>query len=203
MHMGATATSGSTAGSTRRWTRSTLACCLGKNCLEGLDPSYQTYGQCLLHNSPWRKSPLHSSGDASRLTALLLGQICPIFSLVPPCQAGASPLSVQRGVSPRAANQARAACAMTTTPTATITNANDRTIVPFAHHIRERDARTMPCAFCRATLTNSNASREHVFPNALGGRRVPHVGTERPPRAVFPGRSGASSYAARERVRLP
>ena len=54
-------------------------------------------------SSPWRKSPLHSSGDASRLTALLLGQICPIFSLVPPCQAGASPLSVQRGVSPRAA----------------------------------------------------------------------------------------------------
>ena len=55
-------------------------------------------------SSPWRKSPLHSSGDASRLTALLLGQICPIFSLVPPCQAGASPLSVQRGVSPRAAS---------------------------------------------------------------------------------------------------
>ena len=53
--------------------------------------------------SPWRKSPLHSSGDASRLTALLLGQICPIFSLVAPCQAGASPLSVRRGVSPRAA----------------------------------------------------------------------------------------------------
>ena len=53
-------------------------------------------------NSPWRKSPLHSSGDASRLTALLLGQICPIFSLVAPCQAGASPLSVRRGVSPRA-----------------------------------------------------------------------------------------------------
>ena len=53
--------------------------------------------------SPWRKSPLHSSGDPSRLTALLLGQICPIFSLVAPCQAGVSPLSVQRGVSPRAA----------------------------------------------------------------------------------------------------
>ena len=32
-------------------------------------------------SSPWRKSPLHSSGDASR----------------------ASPLSMQRGVSPRAA----------------------------------------------------------------------------------------------------
>ena len=33
-------------------------------------------------SSPWRKSPLHSSGDASRLTALLLGQICPISRLV-------------------------------------------------------------------------------------------------------------------------
>ena len=55
-------------------------------------------------SSPWRKSPLHSSGDASRLTALLPGRICPIFSLVAPCQAGASPLSVQRGVSPRAAS---------------------------------------------------------------------------------------------------
>ena len=58
-------------------------------------------------DSPWRKSPLHSSGDASRLTALLLGQICPIFSLVAPCQAGASPLSVRRGVSPRAVEAGR------------------------------------------------------------------------------------------------
>ena len=53
-------------------------------------------------NSPWRKSPLHSSGDASRLTALFVGYICPICALLTPCQAGASPLSVQRGVSPRA-----------------------------------------------------------------------------------------------------
>ena len=60
-------------------------------------------------SSPWRKSPLHSSGDPSRLTALLLGQICPIFSLVAPCQAGVSPLSVQRGVSPRAASVSAAA----------------------------------------------------------------------------------------------
>ena len=44
--------------------------------------------------------------------------------------------------------------------------------MPFAHHIRERDARTMPCAFCGATLTNSNTSREHVFPNAIGGRKT-------------------------------
>ena len=54
-------------------------------------------------HSPWRKSPLHSSGDASRLTALFVGYICPICALLTPCQAGASPLSVQRGVSPRAA----------------------------------------------------------------------------------------------------
>ena len=54
-------------------------------------------------NSPWQKAPLHSTGDASRLTALLLGRIWPICSLVTPCQPGASPVSVRRGVSPRAA----------------------------------------------------------------------------------------------------
>ena len=58
-----------------------------------------------LLNSPWQKSPLHSSGDASRLTALFVGYICPICALLTPCQAGASPLSVQRGVSPRAVNR--------------------------------------------------------------------------------------------------
>ena len=42
----------------------------------------------------------------------------------------------------------------------------------FARDIRERDARTMSCAFCRATLTNINSSREHVFPNAIGGRKT-------------------------------
>ena len=52
--------------------------------------------------SPWQKAPLHSTSDASRLTALFLGRICPICSLVTPCQPGASPVSVQRGVSPRA-----------------------------------------------------------------------------------------------------
>ena len=57
--------------------------------------------------SPWRKSPLHSSGDASRLTALFVGYICPICALLTPCQAGASPLSVQREVSPRAAERLR------------------------------------------------------------------------------------------------
>jgi hypothetical protein len=41
---------------------------------------------------------LHSSGAASRLAALLLPQIFPIFSVVAPCQTGASPLSVQRWI---------------------------------------------------------------------------------------------------------
>src|SRR5260370_42437736 len=39
---------------------------------------------------------LHSTGAASRLAALLLPQILPVFSVVAPCQPGASPLSVQR-----------------------------------------------------------------------------------------------------------
>jgi hypothetical protein len=37
---------------------------------------------------------LHSAGDASRLAALLVGRIFPIFSLGAPCQTGASPSSV-------------------------------------------------------------------------------------------------------------
>ncbi len=60
-------------------------------------------------SSPWRKSPLHSSGDASRLTALFGGYICPICALLTPCQTGASPLSVPRGVPPRAARGERRA----------------------------------------------------------------------------------------------
>jgi hypothetical protein len=43
------------------------------------------------------KLPLHSTGDASRLAALLLHRIFPIFSVVAPCHAGASPVSVRRG----------------------------------------------------------------------------------------------------------
>ena len=35
-------------------------------------------------SSPWQKSPLHSSGDASRLTALFVGYICPICALLTP-----------------------------------------------------------------------------------------------------------------------
>ena len=46
-------------------------------------------------NSPWQKAPLHSTVGASRLTALFLGRICPICSLVTPCQPGALPVSVR------------------------------------------------------------------------------------------------------------
>ena len=46
-------------------------------------------------NSQWQKGPLHSTGDASRLTALFLGRICPICSLVTLCRPGASPVSVR------------------------------------------------------------------------------------------------------------
>jgi hypothetical protein len=45
---------------------------------------------------PVVKLQLHSAGDASPLTALLLPQIFPIFSVVAPCQRGASPPSVRR-----------------------------------------------------------------------------------------------------------
>ena len=45
---------------------------------------------------PAVKVPLHSTGAASRLAALLLGQILPVFFLVASCQSGASPVSVQR-----------------------------------------------------------------------------------------------------------
>ena len=48
-------------------------------------------------NSPWQKSPLHSTGVASRLTALLVGCIWPICALLTPCQPGATPVSVRRG----------------------------------------------------------------------------------------------------------
>jgi hypothetical protein len=38
----------------------------------------------------------HSTGDASSLAALLLAQILSVFSVVAPCQRGASPVSVRR-----------------------------------------------------------------------------------------------------------
>jgi hypothetical protein len=40
----------------------------------------------------------HSADDASRLAALLLPRILPIFSVVAPCQPGASPPSVLRRI---------------------------------------------------------------------------------------------------------
>jgi hypothetical protein len=39
----------------------------------------------------------HPTSDASRLAALLLPQIQPVFSVVAPCQTGASLVSVPRG----------------------------------------------------------------------------------------------------------
>src|SRR5712671_3432062 len=64
------------------------------------------------------KLQLHSAGAASRLAALLLVQILPVFSLVAPCHPGASPPSVRRWtfttgrqhdrVSPREENPPRA-----------------------------------------------------------------------------------------------
>ena len=40
------------------------------------------------------KVPRHSTGDASRLAALLLSRIGPLFFLVAPCHAGASLVSM-------------------------------------------------------------------------------------------------------------
>src|ERR1700688_46771 len=45
---------------------------------------------------PVVKVRLHSAGAASRLAALLLAHILPVFSLVAPCHPGASPPSVPR-----------------------------------------------------------------------------------------------------------
>ena len=39
------------------------------------------------------------------------------------------------------------------------------------HQSREGIARGMTCALCGTSLTGENASREHVFPNAIGGRK--------------------------------
>jgi hypothetical protein len=43
--------------------------------------------------------PLHSPDDASRLAALLLRRVFPIFSVVAPGQPGASSVSVRHGSS--------------------------------------------------------------------------------------------------------
>jgi hypothetical protein len=43
------------------------------------------------------KVPLHSTGDASRLAALLIARLCSINSLFAPGDPGVSPVSVRRG----------------------------------------------------------------------------------------------------------
>ena len=48
---------------------------------------------------PCRRLRLHSSADASRLAALLVGCIFPICALLAPCQPGASTLSVRHRIS--------------------------------------------------------------------------------------------------------
>src|SRR5687767_2436783 len=45
---------------------------------------------------PVVKVPLHSTDDASRRSALLVGRIFPIFSLLVPGSPGASPVSMRR-----------------------------------------------------------------------------------------------------------
>jgi hypothetical protein len=45
------------------------------------------------------KMPRHSTSDASRPAALLLPHILPVCSVVAPCPAGASPVSMPRGTS--------------------------------------------------------------------------------------------------------
>ena len=54
-------------------------------------PSAQRPVPCvaLLVGSPWRMTPLHSSRDASHLTALFVGCRYAICALLTPCQAGA------------------------------------------------------------------------------------------------------------------
>ena len=54
-------------------------------------------------SSPWQKSSRHSTGSAQARTALLLGHILPVCSLRAPCPAGAAPVSVLAGLSPRTA----------------------------------------------------------------------------------------------------
>ena len=56
------------------------------------NPSSEATG----YKQPVVKLPRHSTGARARLAALLLGRICPIFSLVAPGDPGFSPLSVPR-----------------------------------------------------------------------------------------------------------
>ena len=64
---------------------------------------YSAWGPCLLSCtvSHWCgecNRSIHSAGAASRLVALLIARICPIFSLFAPCHPGAAPASVCRSV---------------------------------------------------------------------------------------------------------
>ena len=52
-------------------------------------------------NSPWQKSSRHSTVPASRRTALRLGHILSVCSLIAPCPAGAGTVSVLARLSPR------------------------------------------------------------------------------------------------------
>ena len=63
---------------------------------DGLDGFVLSERRLEVPYQPVVKVRLHSNGDASRLAALLLPQIFPIFSVVAPCQPGASPFSVRR-----------------------------------------------------------------------------------------------------------
>ena len=54
---------------------------------------------------PVAKVPRHSTDDSSRLTALLVGRVFPIFSLLAPCQPGDSSVSVLARLLPRAASR--------------------------------------------------------------------------------------------------
>ena len=62
------------------------------------DPVRVEQGQLYGAATKWSVAQLrrHSAADASRLAALLVGQILPVSSLLAPCEAGASAPSVRR-----------------------------------------------------------------------------------------------------------
>ena len=76
------------------WLRSTEEGARGSALIQSA-PSKGT-GESERGEQPVVKVPLHSTGASSHLAALLLDHILPVFSLVAPCQTGASPVSVQR-----------------------------------------------------------------------------------------------------------
>ena len=62
-----------------------------------LRPIAADASESTLFKQPVVKVPLHSTGAATRLAALFIGRILPVFSLFSPCPTGASPVSVRRG----------------------------------------------------------------------------------------------------------